>query len=125
MPLEKWQVYYTFCFQAKPHPKFKYVVLAHVTPTWCLGLFINSDLNTFVKHRSNLWVCMPGISSKDQSFLNHDSFIDCTSVYTFLATDLKDYRGKLSDTAIGDVLQALQDCSLVKNSHKKLILVEH
>jgi hypothetical protein len=120
--LERWQVYYVFCQQAKPNPKHKFVVVAHVNKTWCYAFFINSVINPFIANNPKLMPCEVALAASSHTFLQHDSFIDCRDVYTFPLTNMTDFRGQLDVSIIPNVLTAVSACPVLKRGQKKVIL---
>jgi len=125
MTAARWDVYHLYCHQVQPEPKNKLVVVAHLDAHWFYGLLINSKINNFYQKRPKLLPCMVEVFQEQHDvFLNHDSYVDCTGVYTFSSSELTDdnRRGKLHDDAIEAVIQGIKNCRLIKQVHKNLLL---
>lgn len=119
----RWDVHYFFCQQARPEPKDKFVVIAHIDANWFYGFFINSEIKHFVTKRQ-LEPCMAPIAPHAHPFLTHNSWVDCTGAYTFPSDILsaETYRGPLDKNTITAVLHAVSVCRVIRQKQKALIL---
>ncbi len=116
------QVFYIQnCRHAKPHPKNKYVVVVCIT-SHCLGFFINSRVNPFIRNHPHLSSCEVLIETKHHSFLHHDSYIDCREAFIFAEYELGDRQGTVSEAAKKAVYNAVSSCSVLPRRLKKMIL---
>ena len=89
-----------------------------------LGLFINSRINAFFEERPALLSCHVALFREAHNFLEHDSFVDCTTSITILkeSLELMGYRGVIDKASIDPILRGVELCPLLKNGHKKRIL---
>jgi hypothetical protein len=122
MPPQQWQVYLVAnCRHAKPIPKTKFVVLACEDGDWH-GFFINSAIRNFILNRPTLHQCEALIAAHEHAFLSRDSYVDCTTIYPFMASELAGFMGILSANAITDVRGAVANCPVLLRHYKSLIL---
>lgn len=120
----RWDVYLFFCQQAKPEPKDKFVVIVYAETDWFYGFFINSEIKQFITKR-NLQLCMAPVAQSVHTFLNRDSWVDCTGAYTFPNSILTPttHRGTLDESAITAVLGAVRVCPRIRKRQQELILL--
>lgn len=98
-------------------PKDKFLVLVCVEPE-PLFLIINSQLSEFVRKREWLLQCQVSIKHEDYSFLNHHSYIDCTSAHKVTLRDIYEQLGKEIKRIKGEIRKDTRDqiCAAVKFS---------
>ena len=123
--IQQWQVYHVpICRHAKPQPKNKFIVIACIdeTPYTPYGFFVNTNISRYIRKRARLLPCEVPILSAEHSFLSYDSWIDCQEAYPYLDNELTDYKCMLSSNTVSKVIQAAQDCPVLKRRIKKLIL---
>lgn len=122
--ISRWEVYHLWLEAMRPEAKYKFVVIAHVEDSYALGFVINSRVNDFYANKPELAPCHVAISQADHPFLEHDSFVDCTEVFTVpsvnLSADAK--RGGLSEASQAAVLRGVEVCPVLRTKHKKLIV---
>jgi hypothetical protein len=118
--IEQWQVYY---IRNAPYAnKDKFVVLVcYLNGEWH-GFFINSIRNPFYDRSPEMRVCAVEIYSNEHHFLRHDSWVMCDKTKPFSIELLTDYQGKLSGTAINDMVYNLERNEVLKRFYKELIL---
>jgi len=116
--ISKWDVYYIqSCAYTHPNPKPKFVVIVHLNPI-PHGFLINTKINDFIKNKPYLLQCEAKIYAglHQNSFLVHDSYVDCRDIFPFQTEELTDRKGKLCYEAIQAVLEcqrALENVPLV------------
>lgn len=126
-------IVHIFCsFIQNPHPKF--VVIAHVDTEddLVLGFFINSNIHPLVQANPDKLVCqVPLTSNPNHTFLDRDSFINCSEVqdgfsYSEIVDHLvdnpKDYKGRLLEKEIMEVCQVVQATRLIGDYDKDLVM---
>lgn len=122
MTITCWQIYrVSNCQHAKPDPKDKFVLIVSASAGEFYGVFINSDIRGFIRN-NGLMVCEVQIHRSQHAFLQWDSWIDCTNVYRFNASELTDYLCDLSISTRADVLGSIQACPALKNIYKNKVL---
>ncbi len=121
----KFDVFYFWCEQMRPTPKNKFVVVMYSCTEYALGFVINSRITEYVSNRKDLLTCYAALDQLDHSnFLTHNSFVDCSSPYTFTLENFSESSkcGSLSESARINVLEAVRKCKILKPKHKNLIL---
>lgn len=125
------QVFYLFCGFTTP-PKDKYLLLACVNPL-PLFLVINSEINDFKLKRTHLRERQVLIKTEDYTFLNHDSYIDCTEAKDSLSqeeverqvlTDSTRIKGNANLDTIKNVVDSINAARTVALRHKIWMLAE-
>lgn len=119
--IEQWDVYYLSLTHHTHPPKPKFIVVATAKPE-IYGFFINSRINEFIQSRPHLLQCEVALTARENPYLKHNSFLDCSQVYPFYLNELTDFRGKLATTSINQTILAVQNCPALKGYYKKLIL---
>ena len=119
--IQKLQVFHLFCHYALPNPKPKYVVIVCVEP-FLLGFMINSKINAYVATRPKLLACYSLLKVNQHAFLQHDSYVDCSTPCPFSASELVNPQGFISEDAKPDILKAVKACTELDKRYKKMIL---
>lgn len=96
--LKPGQIFYLFCNFTDP-PKNKYLVLVCVNPQ-LLFFVINSKISHFILSRTELYQCQVPLQRDEYNCLDHDSFIDCSTVKESHLNEIED--------------QVLEDISRIK-----------
>lgn len=124
-------VFYLFCDFTTP-PKEKFLLLACISPA-PLFLIINSEISEFYQCRPHLRDRQVQISAAEHDFLTHDSFVDCTQVFTQFSeeriqdqslSDIGRIKGAISLTACAAVIKAVQASRTIELKYKQWILAE-
>ena len=124
------KVLYLFCKFTSP-PKDKYIVLAYSnSKSRPLCFFINSNIRDFLKKRIHLLDCQVKINRSDYSFLDHNSYIDCSNVIYFdktyvktqLLTNLNRIKGDLDLKTRNEIISVVDNAKTVSPKHKLLII---
>lgn len=113
-------VIYRFCEFTKP-PKEKYLLVVQVQSETTV-LVINTGINKYIQDRQHLLDCQVLIDVATHTFLDHDSFIDCTETESLSTTDLieetlKDMstlQGQITSDIKTKVIAALNDCYTIE-----------
>ena len=104
--LKPGQVIYRFCDFTTP-PKYKYLVIVKVQ-TETTVLVINSKINPFIQSLKHLLDVQVPIKKSSHSFLDHDSFVDCTTTASIETADLFREIMAQMDILRGEVTQELK-----------------
>ena len=122
--IQRFEVYHIWVEQMRPEAKNKFVVIAHASADFCLGFVINSRLNEFLLRNARLLPCHAPLEFATHGFLDHDSFVDCQTPYTFppIAFGRDEWRGILDVAARNAVLEAIRVCPVLKPVHRTLLL---
>ena len=123
-------VIYWHCNFTTP-PKLKYLVVACCEPVF-LVLVINTDINQFIQDRPDLLECQVPMSQKDHPFLDWDSVVNCIEAHKSInLNDVKDAitadfgqvsKGRLSESCIADVINAVEKSPTMTKREKRWIL---
>lgn len=108
-------VIYRHCDFTKP-PKIKYLLVVQVQEQVAV-LVINTGINGFVKSHKCLLDSQVSIDQASHSFLDHDSFIDCTAAEYIATAELIEeitssmdtIRGKITNKLKAVVIATIQD----------------
>lgn len=119
--IKSWYVYFVPNCKHTTPIKDKFVVIAYIDQN-PMGFFINSRITNWIQNRQNLLICVPSIPAADHSFLKHDSYVDCQSIYEFLPQDVDHNIGVVSEKTKSDLLDAIHACPKLERKYKKLIL---
>ncbi len=125
-------IVHIFCpYIVNPHEKF--VVLVHVDceDDLVLVFLINSEIHPLIKYNPDKSVCQVEMPVATYSFLDHDSFLDCSEVqeefgYEELAAHLsgkpEDHKGSLGKDELHKVLQVVKGAKTIPDADKELII---
>ena len=119
-----WHIYKVpNCKLVRPKPKLKYVVTVgqNTTDTFW-GFMINSQIRPFITSKPDLLACEARILASQHPVLRHDSYIDCTNLYSFPTRDFHSDEGVLSEDAMSVLMQTVRDCPMLKRKQKRMIL---
>lgn len=97
-------------------PKIKYLLVVQVQEQVAV-LVINTKINKFIKSYKYLLDSQVSIIQASHTFLDHDSYIDCTSTEYLVTADLVDeimgnmdtIKGKITDELKVAVITTIQD----------------
>ena len=116
------------CGICKP-PKNKYFIVAVIEPEPVL-LFVNSELNNYVRNNSHLYPCHISIKNTEEDFLSHDSWVNCCEAFhdfniDDIERDLK-YGGKhcgsLTQMGISHIIDGITKSPVMKRKTKTRII---
>lgn len=116
-----WAVYHVWVEATRPAAKFKYFIALHCQGQSVLGILINSRVN-LLGQGDQLSPCFAPLAMADHPYLQHDSWADCTTVFTLPAESLTDYRGDICLSAAQGVMTAFEKCPVLKPKTKALML---
>ena len=117
-----------FCDFTTP-PKEKFLALACINPDpWFF--IINSDINDYVRKKPYLEKCQVRIDVANHTFLDHDSYIDCTRLHRIPATEIHRQLGAdfnriktvLSQNVKANVIAAIKFARTLSQEEKASIL---
>ncbi|VAW33798.1 hypothetical protein MNBD_CHLOROFLEXI01-1408 [hydrothermal vent metagenome] len=123
--VELWHIYLVKnCHHVKPQPKDKFIVAVGYNGSeqfW--GFLINSRIGPFLQSKPELLNCEASIvANQHRRILRTDSFIDCTSLYSFYAWDFSSHKGEISQDAMITLMKAVRACVTLKTKLKRMIL---
>jgi len=108
----------------------KYFVVASVNKRLLL-MKINSRIRSYISDRSYLLQSQITLWRKDNNFLEYDSYLDCSRVYSVLSyeeieTQLLDdpsrYEGELGEKYIQRVLDIVSNSRMLSRIEKQLVI---
>ena len=116
-----WRFYYiSYCFQARPAPKPKFVVLV-CKDTKYMGFLVNSGIHSFIQRQPDLLCCQILVKNFDYKFLDHNSYIDCSELFEFDDSDLISPRDPVSNITKKAIQKAVSNAKTIPPYYKKLI----
>lgn len=124
MSADSWKVYYVRNCRHTTPPKNKYVITFKHSNDIYLGIFINSQMTDFAKRSNHIKPCIAQIKQETDTFLAHDSFVNCADVYTYSIEDLIQFEGYVSQEAQVEIKKAITRCPVMKFKWKTSILDE-
>ena len=119
-----WKVFHIKNFPFAKPPKDKFLLVFQYENI-IKGFPINSSVPTFIKSKK-LLPCIAPICSDSNTFLDHDSFIDCTSLF-----DIENYYlynevcDEICDLSKHYVIKAILACRVLSSVEKMTILKAH
>lgn len=126
---EPGRICYLHCGFTRPHPKNKFLVLLAISPK-PVFFVINSEVSAFVQAREPLLSCQVLLPADEYEFLDHDSYVDCTTVIDTLGLnevitqtldDLSRIKGVLSESSKANILGAVASAKTLSEAQKSLI----
>jgi len=124
------QVVYLHCDFAKPTPKNKYLLIASIEPQVLLYI-INTSIHEYISSRDYLLVAQVEIDRDNHGFLDHNSYIDCTTTIrrfnydeleSILISDMSRLKGSVSADVRTQVLAATKASSTLPGREQDWIL---
>lgn len=109
-------------------PKIKWCVVVSENPI-CFALLINTNVTPYARARPYLFRENLLIRSSDVSFLDHDSYIDCTQIFVLNAGECHyeislrtaEIKGDLPQQELRAVLSIVENSLELSPKHKKTI----
>lgn len=126
---EPGRICYLHCGFTRPLPKNKFLVLLAISPK-PIFFVINSEVSAFIQAREPLLRCQVLVSADEYAFLDHDSYIDCTTVIDALGLDeiitqalddLSRIKGILNESSKAKILEAVASAKTLSVAQKALI----
>ncbi|MCP2086068.1 UNVERIFIED_ORG: hypothetical protein J2Y81_002085 [Paraburkholderia sediminicola] len=117
-------VIYRHCSFTKP-PKVKFLVVLAVRSDVAFFV-INTDIHEFIQSRQHLLDCQVTIDQANHTFLDYDSYIDCTEAFYAdtalvideLMNDVDGYKGTVSDNVRTAILTAIDEAMTIADGEK-------
>jgi hypothetical protein len=116
-------------FTNPPKPKFFIVVGIDFNSNEARVVLINSEKTEFARRHPEIGERHIEIHSRDYGFLDHKSYIDCSTVsplelrklLTDFVADISQYRGNLTAEHLNQVIQEINKAKTVTARDKKLV----
>ena len=121
------QILHLYCGFTNP-PKDKFLVVVQTEPLWLL--IINSVIHSFVQKNQTLLNCQVKIDCAAHTFLEYDSYIDCSKiideieidrVHQILTYHFHNSKGKISDAVKTRIIEAVTNNPLLSSNEKEII----
>lgn len=109
-----WQVYHVE--NCPIADKNKFVVVFENDQKY-FGFLINSSHHKLLQKSHNK-ICVCTIDCVANTFLNHDSFINCSQEIILTANHLTDHRGEVCDDTKRKILKALLGCHILPDKYR-------
>jgi hypothetical protein len=127
--LEVGNVLHLFCRFTQPYPKEKFMVLVCREPK-PLFLLINSKINKFIQSKPDLMAIQVLIDSTTHTFLDYDSYVDCTEPCSFdvqeikeqIAADASRVKGNVSAEVMSEIIVAVKKSPMLPSRQLEWIL---
>lgn len=120
-PIQLWHVYFVPKCPYTTPIKDKFVLIACYDKD-AMGFLINSKISNWLQNRPPRLVCEAPILAAEHSFLKHDSWVDCQSIFPFYSWDLNRQYGEISAKAKMSVMTAIHACPVLARKYKRIIL---
>jgi len=109
-------ILHLYCSFTRP-PKDKFLVIVCLDPKPLL-VFINSRINTLIQRNPDLAQCQIVIDAENHTFLDYDSYIDCSEVCSFQQDHLEEqaksqFKGTVSSQVLSEIDAAIQKSPLI------------
>lgn len=114
-----WMVFHVWMESTNP-AKYKFFIVLSLYNKSAIGIIINSRINTLGESDRRL-PCFAKLLKEQHTFLNHDSWADCTRTFTVPIEELTDLIGLIHTDAAQNIRTAVLDCPMLKNKTKKIL----
>jgi len=118
--VDLWHIYYVKKSRHTTPPKDKYVAIVCACPN-PYGFLINSKIGAYKEARPRLRDCQVLISAAKYGFLAHDSYIDCSQLFSFKTGEL-DCIQKIQNNTRASIKKVVSESTLIEPIYKKLIV---
>lgn len=89
----------------------------------CMGFLVNTTISQFIRNRPYMLACQVALKASDYWFLRHDSYLDCSQLFSFDDDDLLDGRGPITDQTKAEVKKAVAIATTIEQRYQNLIAV--
>lgn len=86
-----------------------------------MGFLVNTGIRPFIQKHSYLLSSQVPISALDYQFLNYDSFIDCSNIYDFKVSELKQPLEEVSNKTQKYIRRIIAISETIEERYIKLI----
>jgi hypothetical protein len=126
---EPGRICYLHCSFTRPLPKNKFLVLLAISPK-PIFFIINSEISAFLQAREHLLSCQVLLPASEYDFLDHDSYVDCTTMIDKVGLDeiidqalddLNRIKGVLNESSRAKILEAAATAKTLSEAQKTLI----
>ena len=114
-----WHIYHVNKCQYTSPQKEKYIAIVCAAPN-PHGFLINSRISRFISGKPEFLNCQVKIDRIRYSFLDHDSFIDCSRLRSFKQDGLHSVQGINNNTKKA-IQRIVNKSRLIEPIYKKLI----
>jgi hypothetical protein len=113
------------------NPDNKFLVIMYIDDDTVLACLINSRIHPLIEKDPRLKACQIMLDAKTYTFLNHDSFLNCTKLFDDLDTSKiidhlldnpDDYKGSLGESELVSVIEAINDTDTISEMDRGLII---
>jgi len=114
-----WHFYHVKKCRYTDPPKGKYVAIVCTSPN-PHGFLVNTEIAPFVKNRPEFLASQVMIGVLRYSFLAHDSYIDCSRIFSFKIGKLRSIQDINNNTRTA-IKRVVSTSRLIAPIYKKLI----
>jgi hypothetical protein len=87
-----------------------------------MGFLVNTSVHPFIQNRPDLLKGQVEIKASEYRFLQHNSFVDCVTLYPFDNGFLLDNRGRINQITKAGIINAVSISKTIEKHYKELIL---
>lgn len=115
-----WRVYLVQNCPGVTPPKAKFLVVFDFE-TDIRGFLINSELHPILQ-KPHMRPCVADIPVASNSFLDYDSYINCSKLIRLNAGHLYDWKGVVCEETQTNIITAVTACPVLNITEKRVIL---
>ena len=117
--ISPWYIYRVKKCRHTTPPKDKYVAIVCFNPN-PYGFLINSKITPFIQKNPDLLSSQVSITAERYGFLKHDSYINCSQIFSFKSGELHDVQDIQSNTR-KQIKRIVANSKLIEPIYKRLI----
>ena len=114
-----WHIYRVNKCRHTAPPKGKYVAVVCANPN-PHGFLVNTEIANFIKNRPAFLASPVSINATRYSFLKHNSYVDCSRIFSFKSGELHSVQGINNNTRTA-IKRVVSTSRLIAPVYRKLI----
>jgi hypothetical protein len=114
-----WYIYRTDLCRHTTPPKRKYIAIVCLNPN-PYGFLINSRISPFIQSREKLLAHQISVTADKYGFLDHNSFIDCSQIFSFKEGELQSIQ-KIQNNTRTEIKKIVAGSDYIAPIFQKLI----
>lgn len=125
MSINRGDIFHSYGFPFIDHGKF-FVVIGQNDEEIIGAFFINSNIRNFLQTKPKLLALQVSLNGNEYSFLNYDSFLDCSQIIriskndlnTDLSAGIASFRGRLNSNDLATVMTLVRASDVFSDAEK-------